>query len=117
MNKTQRKLDLLVNIPNCPRCGAKMKVTNATPKGTHIINQAAILNSKDGLICFQCHNIEIKRKWFDNQPFLYRWKKKINSFTGVFTAIRLIKIRINQFIHFKVKKKPATGKMPSWIKK
>ena len=111
MNKTQRKLRLIAIQPHCNECGCKLRVSETPDK--RYSNEAIIRGSN--LICYQCHCIHNKRDIINGLPLLKRWKKKIDLATGIFTVFRKIRIMINQFYYFKIKKGAPTSRMPYWL--
>jgi hypothetical protein len=111
MNKTQRKLNLINLQPCCNECGCILRVSVTSDK--IYSNEAIIRGGK--LICYQCQCIHNKRDNINRLPVLKRWKKKIDLATGIFTVFRRIRIMINQFYYFKIKKGKPTSRMPYWI--
>jgi hypothetical protein len=106
----KNKQELIKLIPNCPRCGTKLIIVNATPKGKSAISHAATLDDKDGLVCYQCHRIKVKREELNRLPFWPRVKKKIDNLTGVLSYFRSVKRRFNKFIYVRVKGNIPNGR-------
>lgn len=113
MNKTQLKKMLILTQPNCPKCGAKLVVANWN-KGQSPLSHSAVIEGNT-LVCFQCHRITVKLRDIEKLPFLLRWKKKIDRYTGIPTCLHLLRVRLNQFMYFKVRGGVATGRKPEWL--
>lgn len=113
MNKTQLKKMLILTQPNCPKCGAKLVVTTGTERFGQV-SHAAIIEGNE-LVCFQCHRIAVKFRDIEKLPTLLRWKKKLDRYTGIPTCLHLLRVRLNQFIYFKVRGGVATGRKPEWL--
>ena len=112
MNKRTRKLELLKDTPDCPCCGCRMVADDPTPKGRSTISHAVVLS--DGkVMCFQCHNIRIKKRELNKLPLFKRWSRK----TGLLPLFRRIRKLINQFVYFKIRGGSPTGRIPSWLNK
>lgn len=107
MNKTQTKQALLVKQPKCPVCGCKMVVSNWNRRNPYS-NEAVLKN--DHLLCLGCHRRQCKLAEIERLPFFIRWKKKIDSATGIITCYHRIRKRINKFIYVNIRGGQLTGR-------
>lgn len=112
MNKTDEKNKRLVDQPKCPTCGCRLVVLTTHPHG-HPSHEAVLL--KDGsLLCYGCHRVLCKQKDIANMSFLRRMKKRMDIYTGIPSAIRFMRSRINQFVYLRIKGNKPNGRKPSW---
>ena len=64
-------------------------------------SHAAILGA-DGVICFQCRRIESKKTEIAEMPFFRRWRARIDSATGIFSAIKKTRGSVNKWWYLTV---------------
>lgn len=113
MNTRERKLKLIESIPNCPLCGAKLIIANATPPGRSALNQAAVLHDKHGLICFGCGRVEAKLRDFNKLPWKIRTRIKIDKATGIFSYLHALRKRWHKFVYMNIRGNVLKGKRTS----
>jgi len=110
MNTKERKLALIGTIPKCPICGTKLEITNPTPPHRSALNQAAVLHTKFGLICYGCRRIEVKQNDLNKLPWKIRTRVKIDNATGIFSYLNALRKRWHKFVWVTIKGNVPNGK-------